>query len=106
MTQSAYVWIVIALALGAANLPFLTERLFGIIKLNRFARFQNGKPLWFCFAELLLMYLIVGIIAALIERALSPIYPQRWEFFATTAALFITFAFPGFVWRYLRKGGS
>jgi hypothetical protein len=27
--------------------------------------------------------------------------PQGWQFYATTGALFIVFAFPGFVWRYL-----
>ena len=31
---------------------------------------------------------------------------QRWEFFAAAGCLFITFAFPGFVWRYLRKTGT
>jgi hypothetical protein len=29
--------------------------------------------------------------------------PQGWEFYAVTGALFITLAFPGFVWRYLVK---
>jgi NADH:ubiquinone oxidoreductase subunit 2 (subunit N) len=29
--------------------------------------------------------------------------PQGWEFYATTASLFLTFAFPGFVYRYLAR---
>jgi hypothetical protein len=28
---------------------------------------------------------------------------QGWEFYAVTGALFLTLAFPGFVWRYLFK---
>jgi hypothetical protein len=101
MSQTLFVWIVIGVALLGANLPFLTERVLGVIKL---ARFADGKPLWFRFAELLVMYAVVGVISALLERGLGPIYPQRWEFFATTFTLFITFAFPGFIWRYLRRG--
>jgi len=31
------------------------------------------------------------------------IAPQGWEFYAVTGALFLTFAFPGFVYRYLYK---
>lgn len=100
MTQNAFVWIVIALAVLAANLPFLTERFLGVIKLTRYA---NLKPMWLRFAELLLMYFIIGGVALLIERSLGPIYPQRWEFYATTLTMFITLAFPGFVWRYLRR---
>ncbi len=42
----------------------------------------------------------------LIEARLGQRAPQGWEFYAITAALFLTFAFPGFVYRYLyrRKG--
>ena len=29
--------------------------------------------------------------------------PQRWEFYAALGFLFLTLAFPGFVWRYLRR---
>jgi hypothetical protein len=29
--------------------------------------------------------------------------PQGWEFYAALASLFITLAFPGFVWRYLKR---
>ena len=36
------------------------------------------------------------------ERA-GQIAAQGWEFYAITAALFLTFAFPGFVWRYLLR---
>ena len=40
------------------------------------------------------------------ERALGQNQAQGWEFYAVTAALFLTLAFPGFVYRYLvHRGG-
>jgi hypothetical protein len=53
--------------------------------------------------ELLVLYLAVGALALVIEHQQGQRYPQRWEFYAVTATLFLTFAFPGFVYRYLRK---
>jgi hypothetical protein len=49
----------------------------------------------------LALYVLVGGVALGLEQAAGQIYPQRWEFYATTAALFVTLAFPGFVFRYL-----
>ena len=39
-----------------------------------------------------------------LEARLGQLHPQSWEFFAAFACLYLTFAFPGFVWRYLRRG--
>ncbi|RYF19092.1 MAG: DUF2818 family protein [Comamonadaceae bacterium] len=97
MTQAASIWLVLLLAFAAANLPFLTQRLLGVVRLPR------GKNLATRLAELVLMYLIVGGIGLLLERRAGQIAPQGWEFYAVTGALFLTFAFPGFVWRYLYK---
>ena len=97
MGQGAAVWWVIVLALLAANLPFFTSRLFGMIPLTR------GKTLWVRLGELLLMYLGVGLLAVLLESRLSQRAPQGWEVYAITVCLFLTFAFPGFVWRYLMR---
>ena len=49
------------------------------------------------------MYFLVGGLGLLLENRLGQVAPQGWEFYAITAAMFITLAFPGFVWRYLRK---
>ncbi|HLA39718.1 MAG TPA: DUF2818 family protein, partial [Candidatus Glassbacteria bacterium] len=45
-------------------------------------------------------------LAWLVEKNLGPVHPQRWEFYATTACLFLVFAYPGFVYRFLwrRRG--
>lgn len=97
MSMDASVWLVVVLALVGANLPFVSERLMAILPA------KQGKTLWVRLGELTTLYFLVGGLALLLEQAAGQIYPQRWEFYATTAALFVTLAFPGFVFRYLRK---
>jgi hypothetical protein len=98
MSLETSVWLVVLMALVGANLPFVTDRVLALIPAKR------CKTLWVRLAELILLYFVVGGVALLLEQSVGQIYPQRWEFYATTAALFLTFAFPGFVFRYLRKG--
>ena len=95
MSQTASIWLVLLLAFCAANLPFLTERVLGAVPL------AAGKTMAVRLGELVLLYFVVGGIGMLLEKRLGQISPQGWEFYAITAALFLTFAFPGFVWRYL-----
>jgi hypothetical protein len=64
---------------------------------------KGPKSLAVRLAELVLCYLLVGALGLLLEQRLGRIAPQGWEFYAVTGALFVTFAFPGFVWRYLLK---
>ena len=97
MTQTASVWLVILLAFAAANFPFLTERVLGIVPLAR------GKNLGIRLAEIVVLYFVVGAVGLLLEKRAGQIAPQGWEFYAVTGALFLTFAFPGFVWRYLLR---
>jgi hypothetical protein len=89
-------WFVILLAFLSANLPFLSERFFGVIPLR-------DKSFKLRLVELFALYVIIGLIAKLLEARAGNTFPQRWEFYAVTACLFIVFAFPGFVFRYLRK---
>ena len=97
MSQTASVWLVLALAFAGANLPFLTQRLLGVVPV------AGGKNLAMRLGELVAMYFVVGGIGLLLEQRAGQIAPQGWEFYAVTGALFLTFAFPGFVWRYLYK---
>jgi hypothetical protein len=97
MSQSALIWLVLVLAFCGANLPFLSQRFLGVVPL------AGGKNLGVRLGELVLLYFIVGGIGLLLENRVGQIAPQRWEFYAVTGALFLTFAFPGFVWRYLYK---
>ena len=98
MSITASVWLVIVAAFIAANLPFLNHRwlVFGPEAAGR-------KPLIGRLAELVLLYFLVGGLALLLERRAGQIAPQGWEFYAVTGTLFLTLAFPGFVYRYLLR---
>lgn len=99
MSQTTSIWIVIALALAGANLPFVTQRLFGLVTL------ATPKSLGLRLLELVVFYFLVGGVGLLLEQRAGQIAPQGWEFYAVTGALFVTLAFPGFVWRYLVQRG-
>lgn len=100
MDVSLAAWLVIALALAAANLPFMNERLFGVIALKGG---EGRKSLWLRLLELLVLYLVVGTLARLLESNIGGTFAQGWEFYAVTVPLFLVLAFPGFVLRYLRR---
>ena len=87
----------IVFALFVANLPFFTQRLFGVVSL------RAPKSLGLRLIELVAMYFVAGGLGLLLERHAGQIAPQRWEFYAITGTMFLTLAFPGFVWRYLFK---
>lgn len=91
-------WFVILLAALAANLPFMNERLFAMMPLAR-----TRKPVWLRLFELLVLYFVVGAIAYLLESRIGNAFSQNWEFYAVTACLFLVLAFPGFIFRYLRR---
>lgn len=108
MDASAAGWLVIAVALAAANLPFASERLFGFIPWPAGqGPAPDGqartKPFAARLLELLVLYFLVGAVAWLLESRIGNVFAQRWEFYAVTGCLFIVLAFPGFVYRYLRK---
>lgn len=98
MSQTASIWLVLISALCAANLPFVSQRWLLLGPLA-----ARGKPLWARLVEMLLLYGAVGGLALLLERRAGQIAPQGWEFYVITAALFLTFAFPGFVYRQLLR---
>ncbi|MES2360210.1 MAG: DUF2818 family protein [Pseudomonadota bacterium] len=97
MTQTVSVWLVVLFGLLAANLPFISNRLFAVLVL------KTPKNLAMRLAELVFWYFVVGGVGLYLEQRAGQIAPQGWEFYAITGALFITFAFPGFTWRYLFK---
>jgi hypothetical protein len=95
VSQAASIWLVIVAALVAANLPFVSERLFAVVRL------REPKSIGLRLIELVVLYFAVGLLGVLLERRAGQVRSQDWEFYAVTGAMFITFAFPGFVWRYL-----
>jgi Protein of unknown function (DUF2818) len=97
MVQSASIWLVILVALVAANLPFITKRFLLLFLL------KMPKTLGIRLLELVIFYFMAGGFGLLLENRAGQIAPQGWEFYAITGALFIPLAFPGFIYRYLLK---
>ena len=98
MTQAISAWAVLLLALVAANLPFVNERLMAFWPLR-----SGRKPLSIRLGELLAFYALAGAAGFFLEHRSGQIAPQGWEFYTVTGALFVVLAFPGFTWRYLLK---
>ncbi len=91
-------WFIILLAMLAANLPFFNQRLLAVIPLP-----WISKPFWLRLLELILLYLLIGIIAHFLESRIGNVFVQGWQFYAVTACLFLVLAFPGYVFCYLYK---
>ena len=94
------VWSLIFLALIAANLPFINQRLFAVLPLGTPTR---KKSIWLRLLELIIGYFLVGGLAYFFESNIGNVFVQGWEFFAITACVFIVLSFPGFVFQYLRR---
>ena len=99
MNTSLSSWLVIVVALFAATLPFVNERLFALIPMKA----GKAKAFSVRLFELLVLYLLVGALGFFLEAKAGNRFEQQWEFYAITGCLFLVFAFPGFVLRYLRK---
>ena len=110
-------WLVIAVAIAFANLPFLNEGVFGFIPLKPKTpqgahRKPSGqkpsgqKPFYVRLLELTVLYFLLGALARLLESRIGNAFPQTWEFYAITGCLFLVLAFPGFTLRYLRRRRS
>lgn len=101
MTQGTLILGLILLACVAANLPFVNQRVMLLMPLR-----GGRKSLAWRLLELLLWYFIVGGIGMALEKSVGQIHTQGWEFYAVTGSLFLTLAFPGFVFRYLLHKGT
>jgi hypothetical protein len=92
-----FIWILLIIAIIAANLPWLGERFFFFFNPPG----QQEKRVWMRLLEWFVLYLLVGFIAMGLEKkATGNIYQQDWEFYVVTLCLFVVFAIPGFVYRY------
>lgn len=96
MSLQHAVWILITLALVAANLPWISDRVFFVFRSKR-----GAKSAWMRLLELLVLYFVVGGIAIGLEQKIyGSFHHQGWQFYVVTLCLFLVFALPGFVWRY------
>lgn len=115
MDSSLAAWLVVAISVAAANLPFLTERVFGFIPMKSSSAGDGPvsptdttgrlrtKSFPLRLLELIVLYFVVGFLARMLESRIGGVFAQNWEFYAITGCLFLVLAFPGFVFRYLRK---
>lgn len=89
--------LIVFLAIFFANMPFmLAHRLFFFFRLNR------NKAFYIYLTEILISMLLLGVVAAAIERSINGApYHQDWQFYAVACCLMLVFAFPGFIFRYL-----
>jgi len=91
--------IFLIIAFISANLPWVSDRVFGVI-----ATKSGKKGVWLSFGEWFVLYLLIGLIALGLEKKFtSDIYAQGWEFYASTLCLFLVFALPGFIYRFELK---
>ncbi len=97
MNSAAAAWLVIVLTAVLANLPFANDRILAVGPTLR------RKSLGWRAAELLVTCALALGAGLALEARIGQIQPQRWEFYAAFGFLFVTLAFPGFVWRYLRR---
>ena len=97
MDQSASIWVILLVAAVAANLPFVNERLMIVGPL------RAPKALAWRLLEWSLLFGLVLLLGMGLEARLGQRHPQGWEFYVVAVSLFATLAFPGFVWRYLRR---
>ena len=88
--------VLLAAAIAAAKLPFLSERMLFVLRPAGGRKHAARRLL-----ELVLMYFATGLLAYALEARQAQVHAQGWEFYALTACLFLVLAYPGFVWRYL-----
>ncbi len=97
MSQSLAALLLVLIAFGAANLPFMSQRRWLVTSPSL------PKSLGMRLLELIVLYFVVGLLGLSLENSVGQLAPQGWEFYAITGTLFLTFSFPGFCYRYLLK---
>ncbi len=63
----------------------------------------RAKPFSDRLLEVLIGYVLVGTLGFAFELSMGNAFAQGWEFYAVSLAMFLVFAYPGFVWRYMLR---
>lgn len=95
--MTAPMYVLLAVALVCANLPFVGNRWFGVKKLPK-KRFPHHL------LELAAGFLFVGALAYALEAQSGAVHDQGWAFYVVVLCLYLIFAFPAFVLRYFWHG--
>ncbi|MBU3725224.1 MAG: DUF2818 family protein [Burkholderiaceae bacterium] len=96
MNTGAAALLLLVLAACLANLPFVTERFFLVLS-------RPVKTVWWRLFELLVYYGLFIAIGRGLESYVGRLQSQAWQFYAITLLVFTVLAYPGFVFRYLRR---
>ena len=96
MNTTAAAILLLVAAIVLANLPFATQRFLVVFQ-------RPAKTLTWRLVELLIFYLVFLGIGLGLEANVSRLQTQLWQFYAITFLMFLVLAYPGFVWRYLRR---
>ena len=92
---SFYVVLLVLVAFVAANLPWISDKLFGLV-----APPAQGKRQRLRWLEWLVYFVLVGLLALGLEyKATGGAHSQDWEFYVVALCLFLVFALPGFLYR-------
>ncbi|MEX8494258.1 DUF2818 family protein [Sphaerotilus sp.] len=97
MTSAAAIWLVLLLAAVLANLPFINERIFAL------GPRKATKAVSWRLLELILYTAVVTAVGRWLEGRSGQMAEQGWQFYAVLSCVMLTLAFPGFVWRHLRR---
>jgi len=92
MINQYSIFVFILFSFIAANLPWLSDKLFCI----RHVSFKSG---WLRLFEWLVWYAIAFVAGfALEQQTMGTRAAQDWEFYVVTLCLFVVFALPGFIY--------
>ncbi len=97
MSSGIHTLILVIAGFVMASLPFFLPRSLRTLRMTPVKAFLAFA------APSLLLFVIVIAIAMLFERRTGQHMSQSWEFYAVLACLWVIAAFPGFLWRYLRR---
>lgn len=90
--------VLIFSALLLANLPFLNERFFGVVRLE-----SLRKSFRFRCAEYFLIYIFLLLGIRVLEAQQGQLFIQAWAFYVLTFLGFLILAFPGMVYCFFWK---
>ncbi len=98
MSVDQSVWLLLLTAIILANIPgFFPNRVLIFIR-------AENKSVIVYLAELFLYFILMGILAYLLEnRVMGSVASQDWEFYVVTLVMFTVFAFPGFIYKFNLK---
>lgn len=95
--STSLIFVFVVLAFIAANLPWLTEKMLGLVSIGKL----SPKPVWLRLIEWLILYFVLGGIALGFESKLNgQIHAQDWEFYTITLCIFFVLSVPGFIYHY------